>query len=278
MKNKKTNTKSFTLIELLVVIAIIAILASMLLPALNKAREKAYDTTCRNNLGNIGRMLNMYASDNKDYAPQYQENNIYGQNRRWTTRLAGIQDTRLEDPSNSNSIQAYMTKSKQWKVFVCPGYEKTYGRIGVHPLGRSSYGMNCFFSNSSINDGAESWGNSSKRLANFSTRVVGKMGRYEPVVTDGMPTSGYPDQGCITVKYKHGNLHYGMGTYHGNGHGESYDWGISEGYRVGTANAVWFDGHVKSTRALDFTKSYYSLKENQKKTIAQMMYNGATFE
>lgn len=69
MRTSKQNRKNFTLIELLVVIAIIAILAGMLLPALNQAREKGRAASCTSNLHNTYLTARQYLDDNGDFWP-----------------------------------------------------------------------------------------------------------------------------------------------------------------------------------------------------------------
>lgn len=118
-------TPGFTLIELLVVVAIIVILASLLLPVLSRAKAKAHDTVCRNNLRQLAFAVNLHVLDHDSYPVYNVEPTLGSENHFWHEALLPYTDATWTDP-----------------LYRCPSYRGLTmdGNEYAAPLG--SYGYN----------------------------------------------------------------------------------------------------------------------------------------
>ena len=142
---KKTKRRAFTLIELLVVIAIIAVLASLLLPALARSKLKARSLQCLSNLKQLGIGCSMYATDNHDLLPETSH-----QHESWIGTLGAYGLTNIFfcplDTNRNNRVTSYAIND-----FLTPNPfgapQLNYSRLTVVPSPSETIHL------------AETWGN-----------------------------------------------------------------------------------------------------------------------
>jgi prepilin-type N-terminal cleavage/methylation domain-containing protein len=125
--------RSFTLIELLVVIAIIAILAGMLLPALNQAREKAKAIKCTGNQKQFGTAVGMYTVDCKDWLPIESPISDIQDCKQWRKELSSY--------IFSSQIDSTTDVKLRTGVFQCPSFENAQADTTYD----GGYGWNYYF-------------------------------------------------------------------------------------------------------------------------------------
>ena len=256
--NREMNRieRNFTLIELLVVIAIIAILASLLLPALAKAKAKAKDIQCISNQKQIGVLMVVYAGENRDWLPAFNcnlggnESNGQGTwqdmlyshldpKRYWSLsdRNWAHYDDRNEDKGTSSL--------RPFGVFACPSNSL---RISKNDGGGARhYLINKYVSNL----GNGSWGSNDDR-GKYATRMLSRVKNPSSVlhVLDGDRKPATFGVGIHMKKFINNNdgaadsapnINYGGAYRHQNNRG---------------LNTLMVDGHAKGTLAKDIPEGF----------------------
>lgn len=206
--------RAFTLIELLVVVAIIAILASLLLPALARARDKGKSAKCQSNLRQLGLAAMMYDEDNQVYPIGWPP---------------------LDNMIWYRQLQPYLSRQTNVSgqgVFICPSslQKSQSGNTGLREGG--FWGYLAYAQNGLINNGVRNIG---------SRQVQDVTGTLLYADTDGWDACLYADgQPTANVCYRHSG---------GNEKSSDTDRGVAGPKRPkGRANAVFVDTHVELLR------------------------------
>jgi prepilin-type N-terminal cleavage/methylation domain-containing protein/prepilin-type processing-associated H-X9-DG protein len=237
----------FTLVELLVVIGIIAVLVSILLPSLNRARESAKQVKCLNNLRSIAQATIMYCNENlfavptaAEGPPQKKEDFVYWQPPGSPTPFDDINQSAL-----AKYIGSGRTVDKQ--IFTCPSdrtdeHRVTYGTRPPYPY---SYSANGFVMADNSRNTKDPNGRPAGRdyyrkitqCKNPSSKIW-YVDEAESTINDGLFA---PDPGAQDVV----SSRHEIRRKDGNGMDSTIDQNVRLG--PGKGNAVYVDGHAEFT-------------------------------